>query len=106
MLCARRLDALCACHDCCCAGFGAAPPQPCTCANLLLLNLPPRQAFPEAPVIFHSHEAPFLLGDKEYLPPDSTALRALRALGIAPAQRVKARWGAGRLFSSLMVTMK
>ncbi|PRW20529.1 tyrosine-specific transport -like [Chlorella sorokiniana] len=47
------------------------------------------QAYPDTPVIFHSLEAPFLLGDEEYLPPGSPVLRLLRALGITPAHRVK-----------------
>lgn len=53
---------------------------------------PPPQAFPDTPIIFHSLEAPFLLGDEQYLPPGSLALSVLRTLGIAPAHPVKASY--------------
>lgn len=57
------------------------------------LPRPAAQAFPDAPVIFHSHEAPFLLGAEEYLSSGSPVQRALQALGIVPRRFVKARPG-------------
>lgn len=47
------------------------------------------RAWPEAQVLLHEDEAPFLLGPQQYLPPGSTALRVQQALGALPRQFVK-----------------
>lgn len=61
------------------------------------------RAHPDAAVVVHEREAPFLTGEAQYpyMPPGSVAQRVLLAIGIVPSKFVQARAGEGRLFQAL-----
>lgn len=47
-------------------------------------------AYPEARVVFHEYEAPFLVGSQHFVRPGSLAARVLRWAGLLGEQPVKA----------------
>lgn len=47
------------------------------------------QAYPDAPVVAHAGEAPFLTGQKHYAPPTGLGARLARWAGIAPEAPVQ-----------------
>ncbi|PSC69117.1 MBL fold metallo-hydrolase [Micractinium conductrix] len=50
--------------------------------------------FPDAPLIVHAREAPFLRGKAEYVPPGSLLPRVMRAVGVAPSMPLQT-WASG-----------